>query len=86
MNWIKNYVRPKIRSLLGQKRDTPENKWIKDPDSGEMVFYRDLENNQYVFPNSGAHHRMPADALMKSMFDEETWEKISFPSAETLEP
>ena len=80
MNWIKNYVRPKIRSLLGQKRDTPENKWIKDPDSGEMVFYRDLENNQYVFPNSGAHHRMPADARMKSMFDEETWEKISFPS------
>ena len=45
MNWIKNYVRPKIRSLLGQKRDTPENMWIKDPESGQMVFYRDLEAN-----------------------------------------
>jgi acetyl-CoA carboxylase carboxyl transferase subunit beta len=80
MNWIKNYVRPKIRSLLGQKRDTPENMWIKDPESGEMVFYRDLEANMFVFPGSGHHHRMPADARLKSFFDGEVWEKIQFPS------
>ena len=80
MNWIKNYVRPKIRSLLGQKRDTPENMWIKDPESGEMVFYRDLEANQFVFPGSGHHHRMPADARLKAFFDGETWEKIAFPT------
>ena len=53
MNWIKNFVRPKIRSILGVKRDVPENMWIKDPDSGQMVFYRDLEANQFVFPGSG---------------------------------
>ncbi len=79
MNWIKNYVRPKIRSLLGQKRDTPENMWIKDPESGEMVFYRDLEANQFVFPASGSHHRMPAEARMKAMFDDGVWEKINLP-------
>jgi acetyl-CoA carboxylase carboxyl transferase subunit beta len=50
VNWIKNFVRPKIRSILGVKRDVPENMWIKDPDSGQMVFYRDLEANQFVFP------------------------------------
>jgi acetyl-CoA carboxylase carboxyl transferase subunit beta len=80
MNWIKNYVRPKIRSLLGQKRDTPENMWIKDPESGEMVFYRDLEANMFVFPGSGHHHRMPVDARLKSFFDGAVWEKISFPT------
>jgi acetyl-CoA carboxylase carboxyl transferase subunit beta len=79
MNWIKDFVRPKIRSLLGQKRDTPENMWIKDPDSGQMVFYRDLEANMFVFPGSGHHHRMPADARLKSFFDGGTWEKIAFP-------
>ena len=77
MNWIKNYVRPKIRSLLGQKRDTPENMWIKDPKSGDMVFYRDLEANMFVFPGSGHHHRMPAEARMKSFFDGGEWEKIA---------
>jgi acetyl-CoA carboxylase carboxyl transferase subunit beta len=80
MNWIKNYVRPRIRSLLGQKRETPENMWIKDPDSGEMVFYKDLEANHFVFPGSGHHHRMPADARMKWIFDGGNWEKIPFPT------
>lgn len=80
MNWIKNFVRPKIRSLLGQKRDTPENMWIKDPESGQMVFYRDLEANQFVFPGSGHHHRMPAEARMKQVFDGGEWEKITFPT------
>ena len=60
MNWIKNFVRPKIRSILGVKRDVPENMWIKDPDSGQMVFYRDLEANQFVFPGSDHHHRLAA--------------------------
>lgn len=80
MNWIKNFVRPKIRSLLGQKRETPENMWIKDPESGQMVFYRDLEANQFVFPGSEHHHRMPADTRMRLFFDDGAWEKISFPS------
>ena len=35
--------------------------WVKDPESGQMVFYRDLEANQFVFPGSGHHHRMPPD-------------------------
>mgnify|MGYP003326323276 CR=1 FL=1 len=61
MNWIKNFVRPKIRSILGtDKREVPENMWVKDPDSGQMVFYKDLEANQFVFPNSGYHERMTA--------------------------
>ena len=85
MNWIKNFVRPKIRSLLGQKRDTPENMWIKDPESGQMVFYRDLEANQFVFPGSNHHHRMPADARMQSVFAGGEWEKIAFPQ-ESVDP
>ncbi|MGL4296577.1 MAG: acetyl-CoA carboxylase, carboxyltransferase subunit beta, partial [Aestuariivirga sp.] len=52
MNWIKNFVRPKIRSILGDKREVPENMWVKDPDSGQMVFYKDLEANQFVMPPS----------------------------------
>ncbi|WDR07174.1 acetyl-CoA carboxylase, carboxyltransferase subunit beta [Devosia rhodophyticola] len=64
MNWIDNFVRPKIRSFLGNKRETPENLWVKDPESGEMVFYRDLEANQWVVPNSGYHMKIkPVDRL-----------------------
>jgi acetyl-CoA carboxylase carboxyl transferase subunit beta len=80
VNWIKNFVRPKIRSILGVKRDVPENMWIKDPDSGQMVFYRDLEANQFVFPGSDHHHRLAPDLRLKSMFDDGVYETLEFPA------
>ncbi len=78
MNW-RNYVPPKIRSLLGSivRKDVPDNMWVKDPDSGQMVFHKDLEANHYVFPGSGHHGRMPVAARMKHMFDAE-FEALSF--------
>jgi acetyl-CoA carboxylase carboxyl transferase subunit beta len=48
MNWLTNVVRPKIRNIL--RRETPENLWIKCPDSGQLVFYKDVEANQFVIP------------------------------------
>ena len=80
MNWIDNFVRPKIRSFLNTKRDTPENLWVKDPESGEMVFYRDLEANQWVVPNSGYHMKIkPADRL-KTFLDDGAYELVPVPS------
>ena len=81
MNWIKNFVRPKIRGLLGSKRETPENMWVKCPETGQMVFYRDLENNQFVIPGSGHHMRMAPDARLKSMFDAGAYETIALPQS-----
>ena len=72
MNWISNVVRPKIRGLLN-RRDVPENLWIKCPDTGQLVFYKDVETNQFVIPVSNYHMRMGATARLKSMFDGETW-------------
>ena len=78
MNWITNYVRPRIKSMLGQ-RDMPDNLWIKDPESGEMVFHKDLEQNQYVIPASGYHMRIGAKERLKHFFDGGTWESIETP-------
>ncbi|MGN6311305.1 MAG: acetyl-CoA carboxylase, carboxyltransferase subunit beta [Xanthobacteraceae bacterium] len=77
MNWLTNVVRPKIRSIL--KRDTPENLWIKCPDSGQLVFYKDVEANQFVIPGSNYHMRMGAVARLKSIFDNETWYDVALP-------
>src|ERR1700676_2359607 len=78
MNWISNVVRPKIRNFLN-RRETPENLWIKCPESGQLVFYKDVESNQFVIPGSNYHMRMGAMARMKSMFDNETWFDIAIP-------
>ncbi|MCB1473588.1 MAG: acetyl-CoA carboxylase carboxyltransferase subunit beta [Rhodobiaceae bacterium] len=74
MNWLTSTLRPKIRQMLGAKRDTPENLWIKCPESGEMVFHRDLEANDYVIPVSGHHMRMPLRARLEWLFDNGAFE------------
>jgi len=78
MNWITNYVRPKINSMLG-RRDMPENLWIKDPETGEMVFHKDLESNQWVIPSSGYHMKIAAKERLKAFFDDGAYDLIDNP-------
>jgi acetyl-CoA carboxylase carboxyl transferase subunit beta len=77
MNWMSNVVPPKIRSFL--KRETPDNLWVKCPDSGELVFHKDLESNLFVVPNSGYHMRMPIGARLTSLFDDGVYQTITTP-------
>ena len=77
MNWISNVVRPKIRSFL--RREVPENLWVKCPETGQLVFYKDLEANQFVIPTSNYHMRMSAAARLKALFDEGEFEDIPVP-------
>ncbi|ACE89027.1 acetyl-CoA carboxylase subunit beta [Rhizobium phaseoli] len=78
MNWITNYVRPRINSMLG-RREVPENLWIKCPETGEMVFHKDLESNKWVIPASGYHMKMPAKARLADLFDNGEYESLPQP-------
>ena len=77
MNWISNVVPPKIRSLL--RRDTPENLWVKCPESGQLVFHKDLEANLMVVPGSGYHMAIGAKARLASLFDGGEYEDLPTP-------
>ena len=80
MNWITNYVRPKINSMLG-RREIPENLWIKDPESGEMVFHKDLEENQWVIPSSGHHMKISAKDRLRFFLDKGEYTLLENPKA-----
>jgi acetyl-CoA carboxylase carboxyl transferase subunit beta len=79
MNWITNYVRPKINSMLGRRTDMPENLWIKDPETGEMVFHKDLEQNQFVIPSSGHHMKISARERLRFFMDDGKYEMLENP-------
>src|SRR5262245_59266883 len=81
MNWLTSVVRPKIRSLL--RREVAENSWIKCPETGQLVFYKDVEANQFGLPSSHYHMRTGATARLKSMCDGETWFDIGVPDVQT---
>jgi acetyl-CoA carboxylase carboxyl transferase subunit beta len=80
MNWINNVVRPRIRSFLKPKDTGSENLWVKDPESGEMVFYRDLEANMWVVPNSGYHMKIKASDRLATFLDEGQYTTVALPS------
>ena len=72
MNWISNVVPPKIRSLL--RRETPENLWVKCPESGQLVFHKDLEANLMVVPGSGYHMAIEPRTRLAALFDDGAFE------------
>jgi acetyl-CoA carboxylase carboxyl transferase subunit beta len=77
MNWVTEVVRPRIKTLF--KRESPENLWIKCPETGQMVFQKDVEANCWVIPGSEHHLRMTATQRLKMMFDQGTWLDVPLP-------
>jgi acetyl-CoA carboxylase carboxyl transferase subunit beta len=78
VNWINSVVRPKIRNFL-RKKEMPENLWVKCPETGQMIYYKDLEANQFVVPGSGYHWRMTGSARLKFLFDNGEYENVPLP-------
>ncbi len=81
INWIANVVRPKIRSLL--RREVPDNLWVKCPETGQMVFHKDVEANAFVIPGSNHHMRMPALERLKNLFDLGVYDEITVREVKT---
>mgnify|MGYP000880811460 CR=1 FL=1 len=69
MNWLSNFVRPKIRALV-QKRDVPDNLWLKCSNCDAMLFQRDLAANMQVCQHCGHHMRLSPTERLELLFDE----------------
>lgn len=74
MNWLTNFVKPKLRSLVG--KDVPENLWHKCPGCEQMLFHRDLEENQHVCRHCGHHMRIDPQTRLSILFDEQRFTYI----------
>lgn len=77
MNWLTNFVRPKLRALV--KRDTPDNLWHKCPGCGQMIFHRDLEAKLHVCDKCGHHLRLPVLKRLGMLFDDGAFTRIELP-------
>jgi acetyl-CoA carboxylase carboxyl transferase subunit beta len=79
--WLSR-IAPGVRGLLGggKKTDTPDDLWVKDPGTGELVFKADLERALWVAP-SGHHMRIGPKARFEATFDDRQFERLPPPSA-----
>ena len=66
MSWIN-----RVRNALPftQKRETPDNLWIKCPSCSEMLFVKEYEDNLSVCPRCAHHGRIGADARFAQLLD-----------------
>ncbi|CCQ72594.1 acetyl-CoA carboxylase, carboxyltransferase subunit beta [Magnetospira sp. QH-2] len=78
MNWLTNFVRPKLRELVGRK-DIPENLWQSCPSCGQMIFHRDLEANLRVCQHCGHHMRIGVRQRLEILFDGGEYQEIEVP-------
>jgi acetyl-CoA carboxylase carboxyl transferase subunit beta len=78
MNWLTNFVLPKIRAVV-TKTEVPENLWQKCADCGQMLFRRDLEANLFVCSNCGSHLRVAPQQRLAMLFDEGAFSTIELP-------
>jgi len=76
MNWLTNFVRPKIRALV-RKQDDRETLWEKCPSCGQMVFHRDLDAAMRVCPHCDHHMRLNARQRLDQVLDDGTIERIA---------
>jgi acetyl-CoA carboxylase carboxyl transferase subunit beta len=84
MNWISNYVRPKINSLFS-RREVPENLWTKCPECGTMLFHRELAANLNVCSNCDHHMAITPRDRFSALFDGGIFTEVKVPEA-VLDP
>ena len=78
MNWITNYVRPKINSLFS-RREVPDNLWTKCPECGTMLFHREMAENLNVCTNCQHHMAITPRDRFKALFDGGIFTEVKVP-------
>jgi len=78
MNWITNYVRPRINSIFS-RREVPENLWSKCGDCGTMLFHRELSENQNVCTQCGHHMAISPRDRFAALFDGGIFVEVKVP-------
>ena len=82
MNWINNYVRPRINSIFS-RREVPENLWSKCDECGTMLFHRELSDNLNVCTQCGHHMAISPRDRFAGLFDGGIFVEIDVPQPVT---
>ncbi len=80
MNWITNFVRPRIKSLFHTQGDSsPDGLWSKCPECDAMLYHRELEHSQNVCPICDHHMAISPHKRFEKLFDLGVYREIDVP-------
>ena len=75
MNWLTNFVKPKLRALVN-KKDVPENLWTNCPSCANMLHHKDLSDNLRVCLTCDYHFRMSVNDRIENLFGHKNFHEI----------
>ena len=78
MNWITNYVRPRINSIFS-RREVPDNLWTKCSSCGTMLFHREIRDSLNVCTNCNHHMQIVPRDRFHTLFDGGIFTEVTVP-------
>lgn len=70
------FHKPKYSTVQVKKKDIPQGLWQKCPASGEIIYNKELEQNQNVVPKSGYHFPISSAKRLGFLLDSGSWEEF----------
>jgi acetyl-CoA carboxylase carboxyl transferase subunit beta len=70
------FHKPKYSTVQVKKKDIPQGLWQKCPASGEIIYNKELEQNQNVVPKSGYHFPIGSQKRLDFLLDSGSWEEF----------
>ena len=77
MNWIADFVRPKIKRTTS--KEIADNLWTKCPECGQMLFNKELEKDFFICSFCGHHLKLPVITRLDMLFDNAKYKLLTLP-------
>ena len=78
MNWLTDFVKPKLSSLVTRK-DSPSDLWTNCNKCNLMLYKSEHKDNLFVCSHCDNHMNMDVENRLNNLFDEKTYELIDIP-------
>ncbi len=82
MNWLTNFVKPKLKSLVGRRNNVPTNLWQNCPNCGNIMHHKDMHENFHVCNSCDYHFRIPVNRRIEILFGKENFNEIKLEKIE----
>lgn len=79
MNWLSDFVRPKVTRITALSKDIDDNLWNKCPQCGQLLFSREMKKTNYVCTNCGHHLKLFIDKRFAMLFDNGVYTEVVLP-------
>ena len=82
MNWLTNFVKPKLKALVNRRNDVPASLWQNCPNCGNIMHHKDMYENFHICNSCDYHFRMPVEKRIEMLFGKENFYELELEKIE----